>query len=219
MAVILDWQRVAPPAVSHPGFPCFENPAIQQRQDEVLKELPDQDAGLQNAGLQTTGQTSSPVPSLSWDYRLGVLRAQQDQLLADQEAMMSRHTSTPMDERTFLKHPMQEVTGGVHTGGRGTRRWRHYAQRSLLELTWSLDTCCLSGWWSFRILDRGTLMVRGVNRWVQGTRSGTRVIHRPTCLQDYRLRMMVIQGIRPCHSPTGSPTWHRGRDSGGGGDS
>ena len=93
--------------------------AIQQRQDEVLKELPDQDAGLQNAGLQTTGQTLSPVPSLSWDYRLGALRAQQDQLLADQEAMMSRHTSTPMDERTFLKHPMQGVTGGVHTGGGG----------------------------------------------------------------------------------------------------
>ena len=92
---------------------------IQQRQEEVLKELPDQDAGPQNAGLQTTGQTSSPVPSLSWDYRLGALRAQQDQLLADQEAMMSRRTSTPMDERTFLKHPMQGVTGGVHAGDAG----------------------------------------------------------------------------------------------------
>ena len=93
--------------------------AIQQRQDEVLKELPDQDAGPQNAGLPKTGQTSSPVPSLSSDYRLGALRAQQDQLLADQEAMMSRRTSTPMDERTFLKHPMQGVTGGVHTGDAG----------------------------------------------------------------------------------------------------
>ena len=93
--------------------------AIQQRQDEVLKELPDQDAGLQNAGLQTTGQTSSPVLSLSGDYRLGALRAQQDQLLAHQEAMMSRRTSTPMDERTFLKHLMQGVTSGVHTGGTG----------------------------------------------------------------------------------------------------
>ena len=92
---------------------------IQQRQEEVLKELPDQDAGPQNAGLQTTGQTSSPVPSLSWDYRLGALRAQQDQLLADQEAMMSCRTSTPTDERTFLKHPMQGVTGGVHAGDAG----------------------------------------------------------------------------------------------------
>ena len=88
--------------------------AIQQRQDEVLKELPDRDAGL-----QTTGQTSSSVPSLSWDYRLGALRAQQDQLLADQEAMASRRTSIPMDERTFLKHMMEGVTGGVHTGGAG----------------------------------------------------------------------------------------------------
>ena len=88
--------------------------AIQQRQDEVFKELPDREAGL-----QTNGQTSSPVPSLSWDYWHGALRAQHDQLLAEQEAMASRHTSTPMDERTFLKHPMEGVTGGVHTGGAG----------------------------------------------------------------------------------------------------
>ena len=31
MAVILDWQRVAPPAVLHPGFPCFENPDLQAK--------------------------------------------------------------------------------------------------------------------------------------------------------------------------------------------
>ena len=88
--------------------------AIQQRQDEALTELQDQDAGL-----QTTRQMSSPVPSLSWDYLHGVLWAQHDQLLAEQEAMASRHTSTPMDERTFLKHLMEGVTGGIHTGGAG----------------------------------------------------------------------------------------------------
>ena len=108
--------------------------AIQQRQDEVLKELPDQDAGL-----QTTGQTSSPVPSLSWDYRLGALWTQQDQLLADQEAMASRRTSTPMDERTFLKHPMEGVTGGVHTGGAG------YSEMSTLRPTQPARTDMVPG--------------------------------------------------------------------------
>ena len=175
--------------------------AIQQRQDEVLKELPDRDAGL-----QTTGQTSSPVPSLSWDYRLGALQAQHDQLLADQEAMASRRTSTPMDERTFLKHPMEGVTGGGHTGGAG------YLEMATLRLTQPARTDMVPGHLRpFRLVEFPDPRQRdtdglGVDRWVPGTRSGTRVIHRPTCLRDYGLRMMAFQVIRPCQSPTGSPT-------------
>ena len=123
--------------------------------------------------------------------------------------MASRYTSTPMDERTFLKHPMEGVTGGVHTGGAG------YLQMAPLRPTQPGRTDMVPGHLRpFRLMEFPDPRQRDtdsqVDRWVPGTRSGTWVIHCPTCLRDYRLRMVVIQVIRPCHSPTCSLTWHRG---------
>ena len=178
---------------------------IQQRQEEVLKELPDQDAGPQNAGLQTTGQTSSPVPSLSRDYRLGALRAQQDQLLADQEAMMSRRTSTPMDERTYLKHPMQGVTGGVHAGDAG------YSEMATLRPTQPARPDMVPGhlrpFWLMEFPDPRQRDTDGQGGRQVGTGYPFRDTGDPPPYLPSRLQAQDdgYQGD-PCHSPTGSPT-------------
>ena len=116
---------------------------IQQRQNDALKELQDQDTGL-----QMTRQTLSPVPSLRWDYREGALRAQQ--LLTKQETLGSLHTSTPVEERTHLEHPIEGVPGGVSAGGtsfqedsasRRTQPWRSVMiHANLIPLTQCTDT-------------------------------------------------------------------------------
>ena len=116
---------------------------IQQRQNDALKELQDQDTGL-----QMTRQTLSPVPSLRWDYREGALRAQQ--LLTKQETLGSLHTSTPVEERTHLEHPIEGVPGGVSAGGtsfqedsasRRTQPWRSVMMpANLIPLTQCTDT-------------------------------------------------------------------------------
>ena len=116
---------------------------IQQRQNDALKELQDQDTGL-----QMTRQTLSPVPSLRWDYREGALRAQQ--LLTKQETLGSLHTSTPVEERTHLEHPIEGVPGGVSAGGTSfqedsascrTQPWRSVMiHANLIPLTQCTDT-------------------------------------------------------------------------------
>ena len=118
---------------------------IQQRQEEILKELPDQDTGL-----QMTRQTLSPVPSLRWDYREGALRAQHNQLLTKQETLGSLHTSTPVEERTHPEHPIEGVPGGVSAGGTSfqedsascrTQSWRSVMMHAnLIPLTQCTDT-------------------------------------------------------------------------------
>ena len=119
--------------------------AIKPRQNDALKELQDQDTGW-----QMTRQTLSPVPSLSRDYRDGALRAQHDQLLAKQETLGSLHTSTPVEERTQLEHPIEGVPGGVSAGGtsfqensasRRTQPWRSVMMpANLIPLTQCTDT-------------------------------------------------------------------------------
>ena len=116
---------------------------IQQRQNDALKELQDQDTGL-----QMTRQTLSPVPSLRWDYREGALWAQQ--LLTKQETLGSLHTSTPVEERTHLEHPIEGVPGGVSAGGTSfqedsascrTQPWRSVMiHANLIPLTQCTDT-------------------------------------------------------------------------------
>ena len=116
---------------------------IQLRQNDALKELQDQDTGL-----QMTRQTLSPVPSLRWDYREGALRAQQ--LLTKQETLGSLHTSTPVEERTHLEHPIEGVPGGVSAGGTSfqedsascrTQPWRSVMiHANLIPLTQCTDT-------------------------------------------------------------------------------
>ena len=117
--------------------------AIKPRQNDALKELQDQDTGL-----QMTRQTLSPVPSLRWDYREGALRAQQ--LLTKQETLGSLHTSTPVEERTHLEHPIEGVPGGVSAGGTSfqedsascrTQPWRSVMiHANLIPLTQCTDT-------------------------------------------------------------------------------
>ena len=118
---------------------------IKPRQNDTLKELQDQDTGL-----QMTRQTLSPVPLLRWDYREGALRAQHDQLLTKQETSGSLHTSTPVEERTHLEHPIEEVPGGVSARGtsfqensasRRTQPWRSVMMHAnLIPLTQCTDT-------------------------------------------------------------------------------
>ena len=119
--------------------------AIKPRQNDALKELQDQDTGL-----QMTRQTLSPVPSLGWDYREGALGAQHDQLLTKQETLGSLHTSTPVEEQTHLEHPVEGVPGGVSAGGtsfqensasRRTQPWRSVMMpANLIPLTQCTDT-------------------------------------------------------------------------------
>ena len=119
--------------------------AIKPRQNDALKELQDQDTGL-----QMIRQTLSPVPSLRWDYREGALRAQHDQLLTKQETLGSLHTSTPVEEQTHLEHPIEGVPGGVSAGGtsfqensasRRTQPWRSVMMpANLIPLTQCTDT-------------------------------------------------------------------------------
>ena len=118
--------------------------AIKPRQNDALKELQDQDTGL-----QMTRQTLSPVPSLGWDYREGALRAQHDQLLTKQETLGSLHTSTPVEERTHLEHPIEGVPGGVsarrtssqeNSASRRTQPWRSVMMpANLIPLTQCTD--------------------------------------------------------------------------------
>ena len=116
--------------------------AIKHRQNDALRELQDQDTGL-----QMTRQTLSPVPSLNWDYREGALQAQHDQLVTKQETLGSLHTSTPVEERTHLEHPIEGVPGGVSAGGtsfqensasRRTQPWRSVMMHA--NLTQCTDT-------------------------------------------------------------------------------
>ena len=119
--------------------------AIKPRQNDALKELQDQDTGL-----QMTRQTLSPVPSLSWDYREGALRAQHDQLLTKQETLGSLHTSTSVEEQTHLEHPIEGVRGGGSARGtsfqensasRRTQPWRSVMiHANLIPLTQCTDT-------------------------------------------------------------------------------
>ena len=146
--------------------------AIKPRQNDALKELQDQDTGL-----QMTRQTLSPVPSLGWDYREGALRAQHDQLLTKQEALGSLHTSTPVEERTHLEHPIEGVPGGVSAV---SKRILHHAGHSPGGVSWCLPTWSL--WHSALILHIRKLDFRSatgmqVIRWGPGTHSGMRLTH------------------------------------------
>ena len=76
-----------------------------------------EEARNQEARQQASRQLVSPDQSLSWDYRISSLRAQQVQLLAEQEAMASHHPSSPIEELTSLKHPIEGVPGEVPAGG------------------------------------------------------------------------------------------------------
>ena len=114
--------------------------AIKHRQNDALKELQDQDTGL-----QMTRQTLSPAPSLSWDYREGALRAQHDQLLTKQETLGLLHTSTPVEERTHLEHPIEGVPGGVSSGGTS-----FHHQEELTELGQDAQSLLMSLDWNHR---------------------------------------------------------------------
>ena len=90
---------------------------IQQRQNDALKELQDQDTGLQ---------------------------------MTRQETLGSLHTSTPVEERTHLEHPIEGVPGGVSAGGTSfqedsascrTQPWRSVMiHANLIPLTQCTDT-------------------------------------------------------------------------------
>ena len=92
---------------------------------EFRQKQAEEEARNQEARQQASRQPVSPDQSLSWDYRISSLRAQQVQLLPEQEAMASHHPSSAIEELTSPEAPGRGGSGRSSCRGDEVP-WEHW---------------------------------------------------------------------------------------------